>query len=93
VPLCCASLAVSLTLVERAGAVRKSEEARESDDIWLNVCNVCLEYLLHINRTEVLFRDIYSMFLAADKQELFLQLLEPCILSNRFSFAPLLMTF
>lgn len=43
-----------------------------------------MEYLLHIDRTEVLFRDIYSMFIQGDKQELFLQLLEPYILSDRY---------
>lgn len=63
-----------------------SEEAREADDLWVEVCAVCLEYLLYIDRTEVLFRDIYSMFVLGDKQELFLQLLEPCILSDRLKF-------
>lgn len=65
----------------------QSEEAQQSDKVWIDVCVVCLEYLLHINRTEVLFRDVYSMFVQGEKQELFLQLLEPFIISDRSAFS------
>jgi len=50
------------------------------------VGSVCIEYLVRLQRTDVLFRDVWQMFKERQHGEIFLRLLEPGILTDKLTY-------
>ncbi len=50
------------------------------------VGSVCIEYLVRLQRTDVLFRDVWQMFKERQHAEIFLRLLEPGILTDKLTY-------
>ncbi|KAG9149694.1 hypothetical protein Leryth_012420 [Lithospermum erythrorhizon] len=64
-----------------------SEES-EAKEQYSRVGGVAVEFCIHINRTDILFDEIYSRFGKIKHQETFLELLEPYILKDMLGSLP-----
>ncbi|XP_047318127.1 vacuolar protein sorting-associated protein 8 homolog [Impatiens glandulifera] len=60
----------------------------EIKDQYTRVGGVAVEFCVHIRRTEILFDEILSKFIAAQQKETFLELLEPYILKDMLGSLP-----
>ena len=54
----------------------------EADAHYRKACGVCIDYSIMIGREELLFDEVYERFCEAEQQGVFLQLLEPFMLTD-----------
>ncbi|GAB2291147.1 hypothetical protein Dimus_025404 [Dionaea muscipula] len=68
--------------------ITRSSIHYEIKDQFTRVGGVAVEFCVHIKRTDVLFDDIFSKFLAVQQKDTFLELLEPYILKDMLGSLP-----
>lgn len=87
---------VEVACGHQIGASEQSDESKsKSSSDYLDIKEQCIrvggvavEFCVHINRTDILFDEIYSKFDAAKHRETFLELLEPYILKDMLGSLP-----
>lgn len=67
---------------------RSSTVHAEIKEQFTRVGGVAVEFCVHINRTDILFDDIFSKFVAVQHRDTFLELLEPYILKDMLGSLP-----
>ncbi|KAF5733264.1 vacuolar protein sorting-associated protein 8 isoform X1 [Tripterygium wilfordii] len=67
---------------------RNSSVRSEIKEQYTRVGGVAVEFCVHIMRTDILFDDIYSKFVAVQHKDTFLELLEPYILRDMLGSLP-----
>ncbi|XP_030535346.1 vacuolar protein sorting-associated protein 8 homolog isoform X2 [Rhodamnia argentea] len=67
---------------------RSSSVRNEIKEQFTRVGGVAVEFCVHINRTDILFDEIFSRFVAVQHRDTFLELLEPYILKDMLSSLP-----
>lgn len=71
------------------GSLTKSNSASsELKDQFTRVGGVAVEFCVHIRRTDILFNEVFSKFVAVQHRETFLELLEPYILKDMLGSLP-----
>ncbi|KAL2336279.1 hypothetical protein Fmac_010725 [Flemingia macrophylla] len=67
---------------------RSNSVHSEIKEQYARVGGVAVEFCYHVKRTDILFDEIFSKFVDAQKRETFLDLLEPYILKDMLGFLP-----
>ncbi|XVE77336.1 hypothetical protein DITRI_Ditri13aG0054400 [Diplodiscus trichospermus] len=67
---------------------RNSSVLSEIKEQFTRVGGVAVEFCVHIKRTDILFDEIFSKFIAIDQRDTFLELLEPYILKDMLGCLP-----
>ncbi|KAL6005772.1 hypothetical protein ACLOJK_006345 [Asimina triloba] len=87
---------ISVAFCNKVGKTEDSDEPRSSctsvhtqiQEQYARVGGVAVEFSVHIRRTDILFDDIFSKFLAVQQGGTFLELLEPYILKDMLGCLP-----
>lgn len=73
---------------ELDGSENSSSAYSEIKEQFIRVGGVAVEFCVHIKRTDILFDDIFSKFVAVQHRDTFLELLEPYILKDMLGSLP-----
>ncbi|XP_043698874.1 vacuolar protein sorting-associated protein 8 homolog isoform X2 [Telopea speciosissima] len=87
---------ISVAFCNQLGKVEEVDETKsrsgsvhsDMDEQFARVGGVAVEFCVHIKRTDILFDDIFSKFVAVQHGGTFLELLEPYILKDMLGFLP-----
>ncbi|KAI4341368.1 hypothetical protein MLD38_026099 [Melastoma candidum] len=84
---------ISVAFCNQVGKIQELNEKSSSlqaeiKEQFTRVGGVAVEFCVHINRTDILFDDVFSKFVAVHHKETFLELLEPYILKDMLSSLP-----
>ncbi|KAI4319055.1 hypothetical protein MLD38_032703 [Melastoma candidum] len=84
---------ISVAFCNQVGKIQEMDEKSTSlqteiKEQFTRVGGVAVEFCVHINRTDILFDDVFSKFVVVHHRETFLELLEPYILKDMLSSLP-----